>query len=355
MMRRLPIFALLAATLLGAAPCLAGSPASAAKTREFREAYDALERNEPQKAYKILTEFVAKNPAYDAIGLLGEVEIALKKYREAAEHITHAIRNTPSAKAADSIPVLKEDLADAKRHLTTLRINVTEAGADVLVDGRSIGSSPVEREIYLEPGNHTILASHATLGHGEMAIDGKAGEERTINLMLSKTSETPAAAMPAKGPASTPSASDAAPFSVNAPPALERSSDGIQPKTIVLIVGGAVTALAGGTALVFGLKARGDKDDAQSLSGEATSRYGASACTNPPDPALCANIREKWDAHDSAAKVSNVMLPVTGVAALATGILYFAWPSRSGSALQNLSLVPIAERNTRGLLLQGGF
>src|SRR5512133_2201480 len=267
MMRRLPIFALLAATLLGAAPCLAGSPASAAKTREFREAYDALERNEPQKAYRILTEFIAKNPAYDAIGLLGEVEIALKKYRDAAEHITHAIRNTPAAKIADAVPVLKEDLADAKRHVTTLRINVTEAGADVLVDGRSIGNSPVEREIYLEPGNHTILASHATLGHGEMAIDGKAGEERTINLMLSKTSETPAA-VPAKGPAQTPPASDAARFSVNAPPALERN-DGIQPKTIVLIVGGAVTALAGGTALVFGLKARGDKDDAQSLSRDA--------------------------------------------------------------------------------------
>lgn len=351
-MRRLPIFALLAAALLGAGPCLAGSTASAAKTREFHEAYDALERNEPQKAYKILTEFIAKNPAYDAIGLLGEVEIALHKYREAAEHLSLAIRNTPAAKAADAIPVLKEDLAEAKRHLTTLRINVTEAAADVLVDGRSIGRSPVEHEVYLEPGNHTILASHATLGHGDMAIDGKAGEERTINLMLSKASETPGAA-PVQGPAANPPASDAARFSMNAPPVLDRN-DGIQPKTIVLVVGGAVTALAGGTALVFGLKARNDRDDAHSLSRDAVSRYGASACTNPQDPALCANIREKWDAHDSAAKVFNVMLPVTGVAALATGILYFVWPNRSGSA-QHLSLVPVAERNTRGLLLQGGF
>ena len=183
-MRKLNILVLLTVAMLVGLPCLAATPESAAKTREYHEAYAAFNANDVAKAYKILTALVARMPAFDAESFLGQTELSLGKYRDAAEHVTFAIENLPASKAEEMLPLLKEDLAEAKAHITTLRITVDQPDADVALDGRILAKSSLDTDLFVDPGKHTITATHAELGSTESAIDTKAGEESKIALQL---------------------------------------------------------------------------------------------------------------------------------------------------------------------------
>jgi hypothetical protein len=132
---------------------------------------------------------------------------------------------------------------------------------------------------------------------------------------------------------------------------------GIEGKTIVLIAGGAVTLIAAGTATYFGLKARSAKNDADGLLTDAQKQFGANPCSSPPGQSsqLCASVRDKWSQHNSAGRIYNVALPVAGLAAVATGVLYAVFPDRKLATSKNLTLVPVADQRTGGFLLQGDF
>src|SRR5512142_652523 len=185
-MRNFHAAALLAAALFSGIPCHAATPVSAAKTTEFHDAYAAFNSNDFAKAYKILTALVAQTPAYDAFGLLGQTEVSLGMYRDAAEHLTFAIQNTPAGKARDAVPVLTQDLIEAKKHVTTLRITVDQNDADITIDGKIIGKSPLDTDVFVDTGKHTINAKHAKLGNAESTIDAKMAQQSEVALHLTQ-------------------------------------------------------------------------------------------------------------------------------------------------------------------------
>ncbi len=360
-MRNLNLPILLAAAL-NCVPCLAATPTSAAKTREFHEAYAAANSKDLARAYKILTALVAKNPAYDAVGFLGQTELSLGKYRDASEHLAFAIQNTPPEKA-DAITVLIADLAEAKAHITTLRITIDQPDAEVSLDGKVLPKSSLDSELFVEPGKHLISAIHPTLGSTESPIDGKAGESSVVALKLAKPASStvppPNTAASSAPPALkyTPADLDKpSQIAVNEPPPVE-TKRGVEPRTIVLIAGGAVTLIAAGTATYFGLKARSAGDDADKLRADAQKQFGTNPCSSPAGQGsgVCADMRDKWDKHNSAGRIYNVALPVAGVAAIATGVLYVVLPSHKHATSQNLTLVPVADQRASGFLLQGSF
>jgi hypothetical protein len=305
------------------------------------------------KAYKILVPLVERIPAFDAIGLLGQTELAMGKFREAAEHLSLAIRNTPQDKAAEALPIFKQDLEDAKAKVVTLRIVVDKPDAEITIDNKAINKSPVDYEIYVEPGSRTILATHPTDGSAKSVIDVAAGESRVINLMVGKASGTEPVAPLKYKPDDLDKPSK---FEVNPPPVNERHS-GIETKTIVLIAGGAVTLAAGVTATVFGLKARSATNDAEDILKRVESDFGKNACLSASGKAaaLCSDIRQKLDDHDSAARVFNIAFPVTIGAAVATGLVYFLWPKRTAPTNTSLYVTPVVETHSSGLLLNGSF
>jgi len=355
-MRKLNILALLTVAMLVGLPCLAATPVSAAKTREYHEAYAAFNVNDLPKAYKILTALVAQMPAFDAVAFLGQTELSMGKYRDAAEHLTFAIENTPASKAEEAVPLLKSDLAEAKTHLTTLRITVDQPDADVALDGKILAKSSLDTDVYVDPGKHVISATHATLGSTESAIDTKAGEESTIALQLIKPPPKAVEAAPApelKTPADLDKPSNIA---TSSPPAVEPKR-GIEARTIVLIAGGAVTLIAAGTATYFGLKARSARNDADGLLTDAQKQFGTNPCSSLAGQSsqLCATMHDKWGQHNSAGRIYNVALPVAGLAAIATGVLYAVFPDRKLATSKNLTLVPVAGQRTSGFLLQGDF
>jgi len=186
----------------GAAPAVAQTPAGAeagvnagakpapppvreeAKKRH-NEALASFRAGEFQEAYSGFIE------AWDLQGLprvpriagnLGRAELKIGKHRDAAEHLAYFLREEKDLSDEDRREFARQ-LADAKAKVGTLRVEVLQAGADIFVDGNRIGVSPMEAEIYVEPGRRKVEARLGELRASE-ALDVRAGATEMAQLEL---------------------------------------------------------------------------------------------------------------------------------------------------------------------------
>lgn len=90
-------------------------------------------------------------------GELGLCELALRKYRDAAEHLAFSLEQRAA------LPVtLQRRFEDGQRkaipHVAKLSLAVDPPDAEVIIDGKAIG--PVARvyTLFFEPGLHTVRA-----------------------------------------------------------------------------------------------------------------------------------------------------------------------------------------------------
>lgn len=95
------------------------------------------------------------------------------------------------------------DLQGALKQVEAIRVNVSDPGADVLVDNRRIGVSPLKFPVFVNPGQHRVVAQ---LGGArvEEVVTSAAGAERTVRLVLPATPATPATATRAAKSSGTP-------------------------------------------------------------------------------------------------------------------------------------------------------
>jgi hypothetical protein len=56
--------------------------------------------------------------------------------------------------------------------------------AEVSVDGRPVGTTPLRRPLVLAPGTHVLTLVHPTLGEREERITVDAGESRTVRVRM---------------------------------------------------------------------------------------------------------------------------------------------------------------------------
>jgi hypothetical protein len=93
-------------------------------------------------------------------GSLGHAELALGRYCDAAEHLAFFLRETRYLTTLDprDRATIARDLERAKAKVGAVTAIVEPAGAEVLVDGVSIGTAPLADDVFVEPGRHVIEA-----------------------------------------------------------------------------------------------------------------------------------------------------------------------------------------------------
>jgi hypothetical protein len=64
-----------------------------------------------------------------------------------------------------------------------LQIDVPMAGADVFVDGRSLGQAPIAAEVFVDVGSHRVEAKKG-LDVASQMVDVKAGEQRAVVVQM---------------------------------------------------------------------------------------------------------------------------------------------------------------------------
>ncbi|HTE17232.1 MAG TPA: hypothetical protein VK689_02495, partial [Armatimonadota bacterium] len=89
---------------------------------------------------------------YDIAANLGHAEHKLGKWRNAAEHFAFALRNWPFAGKPEPRELARQRFEEVRAKVGAVTIEVSVAGAEVAIDGKTVGVSPLPAEAYVEPG-----------------------------------------------------------------------------------------------------------------------------------------------------------------------------------------------------------
>ncbi|WP_437715464.1 hypothetical protein WMF45_03050 [Sorangium sp. So ce448] len=290
----------------------ATSAASLAETlRRAEQARRAGRWDDAAAAYRTAWESTG-DPRW--AGELGLLELSLRRYRDAAEHLRRALE-AGGALAPGARARLRGALQQAAQEVVEVAIVVGKPEAELFMDGRRVGQGFVTYVVYVEPGSHEARATLQGHEDGVGRFEAQRGDKLPLGLALK---EKPPAPRPAQ-PAVAPRAAAAAPG-----PAAGGTAAGGTAIGPVIRVGGLALASAGvvvgaGFAIASAVK----DGEAESLREDLLATLGEHACHEKASivdtrcPQLQDAIRSR-DALGLVALASFVASGVIGAAALSS-------------------------------------
>jgi acyl dehydratase len=256
--------------------------------------------------------------SYDIAANLGNLELDQGMPRDAAEHLEYALRTVAVNVPEDRVKAIRGLLEQARRLVGAATVKVNIDGAEVLVDGRSVGRSPLPGEIFVDPGKRTIEARLSPYTPAQKSIDIARAASVPVELTLVLPSATATASAAPSG---------------SAPPMT--TSGPVKPKSMIPVGVGVATAAAGLGLGIVGLVLSGSKasrvDLLQSTLTEADVQGNHSVCASSNPPAECADLDSALVAKGSFRNLAIAGFATAGVAALAT-VTWVLLPGPKASA-----------------------
>ena len=141
----------ISAPSFGQSPNKGPSPAKRAKQLydQGNALYDREKVKEAEQAYQAAWDL---HQSASIAAKLGHVELILGQDCEAVEHLQFAYDNVPPGGKPEEKERLFGLFMKARRRKAYLEINVDVTGADVRVDGKVVGISPLARELCVDQG-----------------------------------------------------------------------------------------------------------------------------------------------------------------------------------------------------------
>ena len=184
-----------------APPATAAPPAAAApqtlpqgtdKADElFARGNEAFDKGELEKAYALYQQAWALKRTYDIAGNLGQVELKLGKFRDAAEHLDFTLRLFPPTGKSEPREAIRRAFDAARKEVGALVLTVNVQGAAVSIDGKAIGLSPFDAPVFVDPGERTIEATLEAHLPTKITIEIDKAESRDVGLSLTPKSQPP--------------------------------------------------------------------------------------------------------------------------------------------------------------------
>lgn len=324
-------FAALLASALVSAPLLAqpapadrGKSGGSSKATDradelFAQANEAFDAGRLDEAYSLYQEAWALKRTYDIAGNLGQVELKLGKFRDAAEHLDFTIRLFPPTGKTEPREAIRRALDAARKEVGALSIRVNAQGAAVSIDGKSIGQSPFEHTVFVEPGTRVIEATLQAHLPTRISIKIEKDERREVTLSLTPKAQPP-------------------------PP----------PRNVpLLLTGFGVSLAAAGTGIGLMLASASKGTDADAMlkglvDGELD---GKCPCGTDEERKVLKGLRQD---HDLYFNVAVGMFVGAGVLALGTAA-YALTPSFQRPTIKTARLVPIITDRGGGAVVIGSF
>jgi hypothetical protein len=330
--------ALLAATnalVPTAAFAQSASTQAASPQVRYRQAHEAFSAGKWDDARRLLLDLWKERPSYDVAVTLVQVEYQLKHKAVAARYLQYALANAAPTEKPEVLEAYKKQLEELKRSVASVTVTV-EPSAEVSVDEQLAGTAPLEGDLFLESGPHTISARLS----GRVAsqtIRAGAGSHYAVDLALQTVSSGLAPT-----PTTLPKTSEAS-----------RTADGgSMERLAVLAIGGGLTLVSAGIGIAYAVKSGSKQSDVDRLKGNAQSELGGN-CEPGSQIAVCRDLTDATDARNSANTTKTVAFVASGVLLAGTALTYFLWPqSEGGSATR---VVPIAGPQIAGLTIKGEF
>ncbi|MDC3956934.1 PEGA domain-containing protein [Polyangium jinanense] len=309
---------LVVAALLGATDTRAESePAGKAEAeRLFAQGAKAAKANhwaEARDHFRDALEIV-EHP--QILAQLGRAEFELGENRNAAEHLTRFLGTATDVSDEDR-HLAEAMLARAKSRVGILRVTVTVPGAELLVDGKSIGIAPSWEPVFVDVGHREIEARRVGRASAHRTLEVEPGKTYEVELSLEQT--------PSVAPAS-------------------RSR---------LFLGGiaAGTVLAGaGTALAIFSGMKGTESKQAWVDADAAGN-APDSCKQGTGP-FCRHVIGLEEQQRRLAIASIGTFVAAGAIAGATG-LYYGLGRRRADSGGSVAFVPFWEATSAGLVVSG--
>lgn len=326
--RSLRIFA--ACTALAAPALMSNQPAHAQGAPSAAQQADAgaaaLDRSRElfQRANKLYDE--GKYPqaealylqawhlkkSYDLAGNLGNLEADMNKPRAAAEYLSFAVREFPAGGRPTLRDALLKRLGEVQKLVGSLRLSVNKPGAQVTLDGKPVGLSPLPHELYVEPGTHSV----------EAHLEGYPPLTLTVTVHKGKAAQVALDLIPPAGPSK-----------------------------VVIGVGAGIAGagvIAGAVLLGIGASKGGTVSSLQDKIKQA------GGCANATAAGDCADLRS---AGSSKATLSNAGLwTLVGGGVVGVGTLIYGLAGGGSRAPKSaMTFTPIVTAGGGGLVVGGTF
>jgi hypothetical protein len=278
----------------------------------YQKASDAFEAGKTEEAHQLLLEAWNIRETYDVALVLGQVELKLKHYRDAAEHLAFCLSHFGPSDKQETLERVRKGFAESKARVAAVKVSTDRDGAEIYVDGLRVGIAPLPSVIFVDPGPRTLTA-RLNGQAAEQALTAEVGKDYEAQLMFGAQSTMVTVPPVSSGLASTP----------NPPPDTgERARPNWTP---VLVSGGlAVVAAAIGTGFV--LDAKSAKKSGQQELSDARAQGGSYPCSpGTPLVSACASIQDNEDHRRSSLKVATVSFVAAGVFTASAVASYIIW------------------------------
>jgi tetratricopeptide (TPR) repeat protein len=283
----------------------------------------AFERSDYTTALDRLTRAHALAPNYRSAATLGQLELELGHHTAAATHLDESLRLFPQGKDPAGFSYVMAGLAEARRHVCTVRVQSPTRGAELWFDGKRLGALPLDRDLFFTAGQHVLEVRAA--GHAPRKEEQyfPAGGSRELTLALT-------------------------PLAKPAPAARDTESA----PAVVLWTGSALTALGLGVGIGFHVWSSATDDEATAL------RSNSQGCRGTDGAATCAELRRLSDAAAWRSSVANGALAGSALLAVATLSVYALLndePETEVVAAPTWSLIPVLGTESSGLSVEGAW
>jgi hypothetical protein len=267
--------------------------------------------------------------SYDIAANLGIVEAGLGKWRDAAEHLAFALKNFPANGKPEHRKLGELTLAKALAQVTALTIKTNVAKAEVFVDGKSVGVSPLPEVVFLDPGTRTIEAKKPGYSTASRVFEAQKGESSDLTLVLQEQAPPP----PPTGTPPTP------------PPGWKPGPAVFVPMAVLAAAG-----IAAGAGLT--VAANGKSADERSLGAQVGPSW---ACAGQPPASIantCATLQSAGSSRVALSKAAVGSFVAGGVFALGTAGLAL-WRVSARGAPPPVRVAPTMGANGAGVVLEG--
>lgn len=303
----------------------------------LKRGVEACERGDVDEALPLLNSALARRSDAETLGALAGCEARAGQFAAAADHYAAALRvkeEGPERKA------LEEAFADVQKRVGALAITINADGADVIVDKRVVGVSPLPGEVHVDPGKGIAVIVKKT-GYDEVERRVDVVAQRSVALKIEL---------------------------VQAPASGNRYYASPRTRVPFYVLGGAALVAGGvGGALFASAASKGTAADdlLAVLNGGDAAKHPCDAPTSATTKRACVSLADMRKSHDTTANISTGFLIGGGVllgAAVLAGVWAFAAPGHSSTGAASpppravaVTLTPSVSPDGAGLWLRGAF
>lgn len=133
----------------------------------------------------------AIQPSPRGAGQMGLAEDAFGDIARAQEHITEALASKRDPWVRENRRKLQQTLARIEKQIGEITVSGTPDGAEVFVNGRSVGRLPFARSVKVASGSLTIRAEHEGYDMWEQTVELAPHEVRPVAIEMARKSEPP--------------------------------------------------------------------------------------------------------------------------------------------------------------------